>query len=192
MTPQVMNWVIAGALLFCIMMVTPLALQFFIRLKTKGRMMAAIKAVGKPLQFKLLRVDGELLHDGTHDYIINGKPGNIIPVDYPLNFPKVIDGFRVRIDCSLYKEGQGEPVNWDSPMVKTIDSRELKSILDPYWLRAIVKGTVEETMAAGGVKGGNRWSLMSLAVSGFCLIVLFVVLYKLSGIQSAIALIPHR
>lgn len=190
MTPQVLNWIIAGAILFCIMMVFPLALQFYVRMKCKGRRLAAIITKAGPVEFKLLKVQDDFMPDGDARYII--KPGSELnkPVDYPISWPKMLDGFRKTVDCSLYHEGNGSPINWKSPQAKVIDSKELTALLDPIWLRYLIRGVVEETAGVTGKSKDRMWLFLAVGTSGISMILLFVVMYKLSSLTALINNLP--
>lgn len=186
MTQQT-SYIIAGFILVVFVIMMPLLIQTWISLKSRGRMMCIFVGGGKPVDFKLIKPDGDLLHYGEHDYIIVGK--QIKHVWYPLVWPKILGMFQQSIDCSLYKVGAGQPLDWEDPTLKVIDSRELKAILDPHWLRALVRGVVEETQ--GGKKGGSERMMvfLSVGISAVCLILLFVVMTKISALQTAVKLI---
>ena len=181
------SYIIAGFILLLILMSFPLVLQAWVRGKCKGRILAAIIEKGKPLGFKLLKLDGDMMHDGGDDFLIRDKQVKL--VQYPMGFPKVLGSFQQTISCSLYVRGKGEPLDWEDPQVKTIDSKELRAILDPYWLRALVKGVIEES--SGGKKGGSERMMVFLSVglSAICMILLFVVMTKMSALQAAVKLI---
>jgi hypothetical protein len=185
--PLQTSYIVAGAILIIILMCFPLVLQAWVRGKVKGRMLAGIIEKGKPLGFKLLKLDGDMMHDGSDDFLIIDKQVKL--VQFPMGWPKILGSFQQTVGCSLYIRGQGEPLDWENPKSKVIDSKELRDILDPYWLRALVKGVIEETQ--GIKKGGSDRMMIFLSVgcSAICLILLFVVMTKLSALQTAVKLI---
>jgi len=184
---ETQSYMVAGFVLFALIMVFPLAMQGWIRLKTRGRHLAVIIEAGKPLVFRMLRVDGDKIHDGNDDFLIKDSQTKI--TDYPIIFPRLLSAFQVPVPASLYKRGTGNPINWEDPSIRTISSKELKAILDPEWMRALVKGVVAESGVAKHSSSERILTFLTLGASAICLVLLFLVMTKISGLEQAVKLI---
>ena len=185
---QLVNMVIALAILFGFLMIFPLSLQYYIRRVCQGRLLAAILTKDKPLNFKLLKTktkegEGEFVEDGEDKWKIDTSQVKL--VKYPVLFPKALSAFQQIVPCSLYLRGRFEPIDWEDPKA-AVSSKEAKAVLDPHWLAALIKG-VEE--GAKPDKALKQLVMMSTAISVIVLLVAFYVLSKVMQLGEAIKLV---
>jgi len=176
------NLILPILMLVILFMGFPLVLQFFVRSKTKGRHLCAILELGKPMQIKLLKlIKDDFVVDGTDEWMLRTKL--MKPVDYPIGWPKILQGFQQTIWCSLVMRGRGDPLDWESPQAGAISSKELPVILDPHWVMNLVKGVTEEGKPS---KGEKTLMYISVGASVLCLVILFYVISRLGGIEQSI------
>jgi len=164
--------------IICIM-AFPLAIQFMINSRVRGKHLCFIVEKGRPLKAKLLKIiRDDFVQDSKDHWILD--PELMKPVDYPLMWPKILAGFQKGVWASLVMRGRVDPLNWENPPIGALSSKELPAILDPHWLVSLVKG-VEE----GGKPAKGERMLLYIAAGGvaICLIMLFYVISKIGGIM---------
>ncbi len=189
-----LNWFIIYIIVFTCIMFFPLVMQFAIRQRCSGRLLCAIVGTEKPLDFKLLKTktgqgeQGEFVEDGNDKWLIVTKQVKL--VKYPILFPKAFQMFQQIVGCSLYMRGRAEPLDWEDPPKGLLSSKELPAILDPHWLVALVRG-VEEGNTLRPDKRARMMALLAVAASMICMILIFVVLYKLGTMQTIINTLPE-
>lgn len=182
------NAIMPIAVVFAVFMLFPLVVHASIRWKSSGKILCGIVMKGKPLVFKLKKiVEGEFIVDGTDKWFIREEQVKL--VGYPLMWPEALGMFKQTVPCSLYMPGRGEPLDWEDPSTGSLSSKELSAILDPYWLRALVKG-VEE---AGGKPSRGEKILPWLAVGASiaCLVLVFVVLAKMGVLEDKLGVLEQ-
>lgn len=173
------NAVIPIVLLIVCFMAFPLLVQWYVRRTSSGKHLCAILSKGQPLQFKMLKVvDDDFVKDGADQWTL--KDNLMKPVSYPISWPRILDGFRRDVWCSLVMRGRSDPLDWENPPAGALSSKELPVILDPHWLINLVRGVGE-----GGGRGLGRLERMmiflAVGLSGICMILLFVVLFRTGG-----------
>lgn len=183
-----LNWVVVFVIVFTCIMFFPLILQFTIRQKCSGKLLCAITGKEKPLDFKLLKTEtkegkGEFVRDGKDQWVIN--PDQVKLVKYPIMWPRILGMFQQIVGCSLYARGRADPLDWKNPVAGALSSKELPAILDPHWLVALVRG-VEEGVGGKSDKNIKMYSLLAVAASIMCLLLLFVVMVKVGTIQDGL------
>lgn len=166
----------------------PIVLMAVIWQRTHGRLMAVMIIKGKPLKFKMLKiVEGEFIKDGTDQWPIMEKYVKI--VDYPTMFPGILGFVQRKVPAMLVAPGRTEPLDWENPAQGVMSSKELSAILSPHWLRALVLGTVEVSGGGKTDKNLKVFVLLSMAMAGICMILLFIVLYKFGQVQTVLNII---
>ena len=189
-----LNWFIIYVIVFTCVMFFPLVLQLAIRQRCSGRLLCAIIGKEKPLDFKLLKVKtkdgsvGEFVEDGSDKWMIVTKQVKL--VKYPMIWPSAFKMFQQIMGCSLYMRGRAEPLDWEDPPTGVLSSKELTAILDPHWLVALVRG-VEEGTTLKADKKTKVMSFLAVAASLICMVLIFVVLYRLGAMQDVINSLPE-
>lgn len=96
---------------------------------------------------------------------------------YPTGWPKALQQV---VPAFLYKRGEMEPLNWKTVKIDPknhVSAREVGALLEPEWLRALVKGIKEG--ASGGLTKQERIVLFIGAGAGvFALIMIFVLMTR--------------
>jgi hypothetical protein len=183
------SYIISGVILLVFFMMFPLVFQFAIRSRCDGKLLCAITGKDKPLNFKLLKTEtaqgkGEFVRDGADQWFIETRMIKL--VKYPIMFPKALSMFQQIVPCELVMRGRAEPLNWEDPGVGIMSSKELPVVLDPHWMVALVKG-IEEGVAGGSIPKNMKMLLfLAVGASCLCLVMIFVVMYKMGTMQSAL------
>lgn len=177
----------AGAVLQLVVLVIivmsfPLALQFFVNSKVRGKHLCFIVEKGRPLTIKLLKiVRDDFVADGKDEWTLNPKLQK--PVDYPIMWPKMLSGFQKGVWASLVMRGRASPLNWENPPIGALSSKEIPAILDPHWLVSLVRGVGEEGKPA---KGERTLLYLAVGASVVSLVMIFYVITRLGGIEQAL------
>jgi len=168
------NLVISGSVLLALIMFFPFIMLAVVYQMTNNKMLCAVISKGKPLKFRMLKIiEGEFVQEGNDKWFLKEKYVKL--VNYPIMFPKML-GFMTRVvPCELVMPGKAEPLDWSNPAVATMSSKELEAILDPHWLRGFVLGVVNEAGGKGD-KQVKMFCMLAMALSGICMILLFVVM----------------
>ena len=104
------NQILPVIILIILIMAFPLALQFMINAKVRGKHLGFIVEKGKPLTIKLLKIVGDdFVEDGKDTWTLDSKLQK--PVDYPTMWPKILAGFQKGVWCSLLMRGRTKPLN---------------------------------------------------------------------------------
>lgn len=178
------NFVISGIVLLVIMMFFPFIMLAIIYRLTNGKLLCGIVSRAKPLRFKMMKiVDGEFVVDGKDKWFIREKQVKL--VNYPMMIPKMLGFFQRIVPCELVTPGRSEPLDWQDPARGIMSSKELEAILDPLWLRAFIQGAVESGTGKAD-KQIKMFSMLAVAVSAICMILLFVLMVRLNATNAAI------
>ena len=168
-------------IIICIM-AFPLALQFWINSRVRGKHLCFIVEKGRPLTVRLLKVvKDDFVRDGKDLWELN--PEKMKPVDYPIQFPKILAGFQKGVWSSLLMRGRADPLDWENPPVGALSSKELSPILDPHWLVNLVQGMKEEGKSP---KGERMLLYITAGGVAILLIMMFFIITKIGGIQAAL------
>lgn len=174
--------------LILILTAGPLVLQWAIRIKATHAVLAAIIDKGKPVDFKLLKIiDGEWIEDKKDRWLIVTEQCKL--ARYPTIFPKFLYSFTQIVPCELVMRGKAEPIDWENPDATVLSSKELPAILDPHWMVALVRG-IEDSGVLGNEKGSKRFALLAFAAAGMCLVLIFVIMYRLNSLSAQVAALP--
>ena len=169
------NSVVPIIFLVVIFMSFPLMIQAFVWFRSKGKHLCAILEKGKPLDIRMLQIyKDEFVKDKDDTWILDTTL--MKPVDFPIGWPPLLGIFQKRVWCSLVQRGRAEPLDWSNPSISKLSSKELPDILDPHWLKALVKG-IEE-----GTGGSKRDRIILYLAAGAGTLSLLVSLYIVSKI----------
>lgn len=170
--------------------VGPLILQAAIRLKADHAILTGILEKGRPIEFKMLKiVQGERLRDKEDEWLIVTERCRI--AHYPTFFPKFLAAFTQVVPCQLVLRGRADPLDWESPEAGVMSSKELPAILDPHWMVNLVRG-VDEGATMGFDKKSKQMIFLAVGASALCLIMIFVVMYRLNVLSGQMAEIPNQ
>jgi len=140
----------------------------------------------KSITFNLHKVHGP--HVEVGDELYGVSPSRIRFIRFPLSWPSV---FQQIVPVSMYQREDYQPLDINSPTdwVKLLPSKdsaiEVSAVLEPRWLAAIVRGTKEN---AGEESKLHRMApILAVGVSAVCLIMIFVVFTKISGLSSELS-----
>jgi hypothetical protein len=176
------NGILQLVFIVIIIMSFPLALQWWINSRVRGKHLCFIVEKGRPLSIKLLKIiKDDFVKEGKDHWILDNEL--MKPVDYPIQFPKVLAGFQKGVWASLVMRGRASPLDWENPPAGALSSKEVPAILDPHWLIALVRGVGEEGKPA---KSERMLLYLAVGASVICLVMLFYVISKLGGIQAAL------
>lgn len=144
--------------------------------KCKDKSLAFIldeKNVLKPILCKNFGEDFILTKEGAYR-VDNSK---VRHVGYPMGWPGI---FQKSMPSFLYKGDSTEPLDWNTVKIDPkyhVSAREIGSILEPEWIRTLIKGFKEG--ASGGLSKIERIVLFVGAGAGVCaLIFIFVLLTR--------------
>jgi hypothetical protein len=177
---------VISIVLLMVMIMTPLALVMFIKLRVKGKHYCYFLEENGILNPKLCKIDVDMVIDKGVKYIIKQGEDFTRYVPFPSMMPSF---FQERVPASLYYRGEVRPVSWAVALRELkkglrISPIELDAVTDPRWMRAIVHGASE----GGGQEAGWRKMvpLLGLAVGAIALLLIFVLFMKMGGVQSGI------
>lgn len=176
------NGILQLVFIVIVIMSFPLALQWWINSRVRGKHLCFIVEKGRPLSIKLLKIiKDDFVKEGKDHWILDNEL--MKPVDYPIQFPKVLAGFQKGVWASLVMRGRASPLDWENPPAGALSSKEVPAILDPHWLIALVRGVGEEGKPA---KSERMLLYLAVGASVICLVMLFYVISKIGGIQAAL------
>ena len=161
----------------------PLLIQFAIKKRLRGKHLCAIIEKGRPLTIKLLKITkDDFVKDKDDEWVL--KPNLMKPVDYPIGWPSILQGFQQTVWCSLLMRGRADPLDWENPPVGALSSKELPVILDPHWMINFVKGAGE-----GPTQDKNTRMFLLITVAGVILnmLLVFYAIYKMGIIERMIS-----
>jgi len=159
-----------------IMSLAPVAAFFWMRSRTTGRMLCWVMEDDRSAKQRLVKVQGDFVNMDDEKYIVH--PDAVRLIRYPTGWP----GFMQQImPCALYSRGNAEPINWNSSVPTHLSSMELGSILDPNWMRLIVKGTKDQTTPANSIM-----TIASLGIGGVSVAMIFFLISKIGSLEGTL------
>ena len=155
----------------------PIAAFFWLRSRTAGRMLCWVMDEDRSAKQMLLKVKGDFISIDDERYIVS--PEVVRLIRYPTGWPKFMQQV---VPCSLYSRGNAEPIDWTSAVPQKLSSIELGSILDPNWMRLIVRGTKEQ-----GVGGQSRLiTFATLGIGAVTVVLMFYVVTKMGALEGLV------
>ena len=116
----------------------------------------------------------------TKDAAYRTDTDKVRHVRYPFGWPRSL---QQDLPAFLYKKGEMEPLDWKTVEIDPSDhvsAREIAALLEPEWLRALVKG-VREGTGGGLTKQERMFMFVGAGASVLALILVFVVMSRLGG-----------
>lgn len=168
------------SLLLTVMMLLAASLMafFWVRGRTSGKLLCIMLESDRTVKRYLRKVQGSFIKFSDSNYLVVGE--SIRFVRYPDNWPSFL---QQTVPAALYNRGDTQPLDWTSTNHVGMSANELNAVLEPEWMRAIVKGT-----QAPGTQGRLQGMLpiMTLMAAGLSLVLTFYVISKLGSLQAAI------
>ena len=161
----------------------PVAAFFWMRARTSGRMLCWIMEDDRSAKQRLVKVGGDFVTMDDEQYIVH--PDAVRLIRYPTGWPNFMQQV---MPCALYSRGNAEPINWNTSTPTHLSSMELGSILDPNWMRLIVRGTKDQASTPA-----NRMiTFASLGIGAVSVVMLFYLVSKMGTLQGAITAIQNQ
>ena len=161
----------------------PVAAFFWMRSRTSGKMLCWIMDDDRSAKQKLVKVTGDFIDLDDEKYIVNTNAVRLIR--YPTGWPNFMQQI---MPCCLYSRGNANPIDWNIARPVSLSSMELGSILDPNWMRLIVRGTKEQ-----GVASTSRLvTFASLALGAVSVVIMFYLVTKLGTIEGTVTELGSR
>jgi len=158
----------------------PVIFFFITRARVAGKLLCWILEEDRSARQRLLKVKGNFIQMEQERYFVN--PDSVRFVRYPASWPVWM---QQTVPCSLYKRGEGNPLDWNTlAPIGPASAVELGTVLDPEWIKLVVKGTSEI-----GKTGGNRERLLliiAIGASGLTLLLTFYLVSKMGAIESIV------
>jgi len=164
--------------LFCV--VIPVALFFWNQNRTAGKVLGVMLEEDKSLSIKPYPVRGDFVLIGDEGYYI--FPDRVRFMRYPSGWPSPL---QQNMPAVLYNRGDGEPLDWNKLIRRTVSATEVGAAMEPEWLKNIVRGARE---GGKGDKGTKVFLFISIGIGIICLLLLFYMLSRFGGIEQLIKL----
>jgi len=167
----------SGAIIMCVIILFAPVLMFFWNYqRCAGKTLACFLDETDTLKPELCQNYGDdwlLSRDGAY----RTDTSMVRQVRYPFGWPKALQQV---MPAFLYKRGEMEPLDWKTVKIDPknhVSAREVGALLEPEWLRALVKGIKEG--ASGGLTKQERIVMFIGAGAGvFALIMIFVLMTR--------------
>ena len=170
-------------LMMVMMALLPVAAFFWMRSRTSGKMLCWMMDDDRSAKQKIVKVTGDFVEMDDERYIVNAEAVRLIR--YTTGWPNFMQQV---MPCALYSRGNANPIDWNDAKPTSLSSMELGSILDPNWMRLIVRGTKEQ-----GVTSGNRLiTFASLGLGAVSVVVMFYIVTKLGTLEGVVAELATR
>ena len=160
--------------------VIPVALFFWNQNRTAGKVLTLILEEDKSLTISPNPIKGDFVLVGDEGYYI--FPDRVRFMRYPSGWPKVLQQIMPAV---LYNRGDGEPLDWNKLVRRTVSATEVGAAMEPEWLKNIVRGARE---GSKGDKTQRVFLMVSIGISIVCLLLLFYMLSKFGGLEQLIKL----
>ena len=161
----------------------PVAAFFWMRARTSGRMLCWIMEDDRSAKQRLVKVGGDFVTMDDEQYIVH--PDAVRLIRYPTGWPNFMQQV---MPCALYSRGNAEPINWNTSTPTHLSSMELGSILDPNWMRLIVRGTKDQAASPA-----NRMiTFAGLGLGSISVVMLFYVVSKMGTLQGAVTALQNQ
>jgi len=163
--------------------ILPMAAFFWMRSRTAGRMLCWLMDDDRSAKQKLVKVNGDFVIMDDEQYLVH--PDAVRLIRYPTGWPNFMQQV---MPCALYSRGNAEPINWNTAVPTHLSSMELGSILDPNWMRLIVKGTKDQ----GGTPANRMITFAGLGLGAISVVMLFYVVSKMGTLQGAVTALQNQ
>jgi hypothetical protein len=174
-----------GAAVFLLVMAfVPVAAFFWMRSRVTGRMLCWIMDDDRSAKQTMLKVAGDFVTIDDERYVVS--PDAVRLIRYPAGWPPWMQQV---VPCSLYARGNAVPIDWATATPTALSSVELGSILDPNWMRLIVKGTRDQ-----GTEGTtNRIvTFVSLGLGAVSVVMIFYLISQIGTLSGTVTTLQDR
>ena len=161
----------------------PVAAFFWMRTRTVGRMLCWIMDDDRSAKQSLVKVQGDFVTMDDERYVVH--PDAVRLIRYPTGWPNFMQQI---MPCALYQRGNAEPINWNTSVPTHLSSMELGSILDPNWMRLIVRGTKDQ----GGTPANRMITFATLGIGAVSIVIMFYLVTKLGTLQGTITELSNK
>lgn len=163
---------------FLFMMTVVVVAFFWVRARTSGKLLCVMLESDRTARQYLKKVQGSFVRFPDSNYLVVGD--SIRFVRYPTNWPPFL---QQTIPSALYNRGDTQPLSWTSAQHQGMSANELAAVLEPEWMRAIVKGT-----QASGTQGRlqTMMPMLTLMASALALVLIFYIISRLGALESAV------
>ena len=175
----------SGTLLMLMMVAIPLMLFFWNYSRCARKTLCIFLEPDGTYTPQLCPHDADFVYDtktGDAYYIYTqSTPGNRVRyVRYPTGWPVFLQQV---VPSVLYERGNAEPLDWKDTAKRIVSAKEIGAAMEPQWLKNIIKGASE---AQGEGKLNKMLPLLTVAAVIICMVLIFVLMTKLGGLQTAI------
>lgn len=170
-------------LLLGILLLMPVAVYIITKVRVLGKFGCFFLERDKSLSFKLLKPKGPFIEYKGETYGLN--PNRIRIVSYPFGWPALL---QQTIKICLYQREDhnpvdiNEPLNWVQLKPSPESAIDVRTSLEPRWLRSLAHGTAEGAAAEG--KLGRLLPILTLVLAGLTMILCFYLIMKFGGVNS--------
>ena len=162
----------------------PVAAFFWMRSRTTGRMLCWIMEDDRSAKQAMLKVAGDFVTIDDERYVVS--PDAVRLIRHPSGWPPWMQQV---VPCSLYARGNAVPIDWATATPTSLSSTELGSILDPNWMRLIVKGTREQ----GETSPANKMvTFASLGLGAVSVVMIFYLINQLGTLSGAVTALQTK
>lgn len=126
----------------------------------------------------------------NNEYIVDSEGAYDIVSDRVglTTFPKGMPSFFQSIcPCIIYRRDNPIPIEINNPTSKPISAKEVKVGLESHFIKNLVQTSRE---GGGESKLGRMLPLLTVAAIGLVLVLVFVVLVRMGGLEQTIRLAP--
>tara|TARA_Y100000296_G_C5120244_1_gene230003 strand:+ start:431 stop:967 length:537 start_codon:yes stop_codon:yes gene_type:complete len=162
----------------------PVAAFFWMRSRVSGRMLCWIMEEDRSAKQTMLKVQGDFVVVDDERYVVT--PEAVRLIRYPSGWPPWMQQI---VPCSLYSRGNAAPIDWATSTPTHLSATELGSILDPNWMRLIVRGTKE-----GGTVGGTSRiiTFATLGMAAVSIVMIFYLISQLGTLSGTVDVLQQR
>jgi len=173
-----------AVIMLMVLAFVPVAGFFWMRSRITGRMLCWIMEDDRSAKQAMLKVAGDFVTIDDERYVVS--PEAVRLIRYPSGWPPWMQQV---VPCSLYARGNAVPIDWATATPTSLSSTELGSILDPNWMRLIVKGTREQ-----GVEGtANKIvTFMSLGLGAISVVMIFYLISQLGTLSGTVSSLQEK
>ncbi len=158
----------------------PLILFFIYRVKVAGKILCVILEEDRSVKNRLVKVEGNYISIGDSKYVVN--PDAVRLMRYPSGWPVWLQQI---VPTCLYRADELQPLDWNTQEPVSNSASALAAVMEPDWLKLIVRGTREG--APSGLAGGSRlMGMLGIGVSVITLVMLFYVISRLGAVETLV------
>ena len=162
------------------MLIGPMALFFIYRVRVAGRILCIILEEDKSVRNRLVKVEGNYLTIGDSRYLVD--PDTVRLMRYPSGWPVWLQQI---VPTCLYRSDEAHPLDWNTQAPVQDSASALAAVMEPEWLKLIVRGTREGAESVGG-SGSRIITILGIGVSVVTLVMMFYVISRLAAVETLV------